>query len=113
MICKTKTRTKDYLRTLYEKRVDGIIMGSVTLDEETYKEIASKDIPVVNVAAKSPYTKIPFINIDEYLASYEAVNYLMKQGHRQIGIIFGTKGDHCEQGYRIALEDAGLKETEY
>ncbi|WP_130859603.1 LacI family DNA-binding transcriptional regulator [Gracilibacillus phocaeensis] len=109
MICKTKNRTKDYLQTLYENRVDGIIMVSVMLNEETYKEIVSKEIPVVNVAAKSNYSEIPFINIDEFKASYEAVTYLIDKGHQNIGMVSGTKGDNREKGYKLAMKNANLE----
>ncbi|KKI92692.1 hypothetical protein WQ54_07280 [Bacillus sp. SA1-12] len=108
MICKTKYRTKDYLQTLYEKRVDGIIMISGSIDQESYKEIEIKDVPVVIVAGKSKYPKIPYININEYQASYDAVKYLVEKGHSHIGMIAGTKNDDREKGFKDALNDNGI-----
>lgn len=113
MICKTKYRTRDYLRTLYEKRLDGIIMVSGSINPESYEEIEKMNIPVVEVATKSNYPIIPSININEYQASYDAVKYLVEKGHSHIGMIAGTKGDDRIKGFKNALNDAGITVTHH
>ncbi|MBD1378727.1 LacI family DNA-binding transcriptional regulator [Metabacillus arenae] len=113
MICKTNNRTRDYLRTLYEKRVDGIIMVSGAINPDSYKEIEMMNVPVVVVAAQPNYPKIPSININEYQASYDAIKYLVEKGHSHIGMIAGTKGDDRIKGFKDALNDAGITVTDH
>ncbi|WP_251026771.1 MULTISPECIES: LacI family DNA-binding transcriptional regulator [unclassified Bacillus (in: firmicutes)] len=115
MICKTNYRTRDYLQTLYEKRVDGIIMVSGTITPDEYKQIEMMKVPVVLVATQTNYP-IRFLKVDDYQASYDAAAYLIKKGHSRIGMIAGTKEDAVAtiprvKGFTDALNDAGIKVT--
>ncbi|MBT2734629.1 LacI family DNA-binding transcriptional regulator [Bacillus sp. ISL-7] len=115
MICKTNYRTRDYLQTLYEKRVDGIIMVSGTITPDEYKQIEMMKVPVVLVATQTNYP-IRFLKVDDYQASYDAAAYLIKKGHSRIGMIAGTKEDAVTtiprvKGFTDALNDAGIKVT--
>ena len=116
IICNTDRngeRTLEYLRILSEKRVEGIIFASEWVTEEYGTYMKSLSIPVVLVSTFSHKFDFPYVRVDDKLASYTAVEYLLDKGHRDIGMISGTPDDRIAgvnriEGYREALSDYGL-----
>ncbi|MGE7218205.1 LacI family DNA-binding transcriptional regulator [Priestia koreensis] len=115
VICKTDKsgeRTLKYLQMLREKQVDGILFVSEWMKEEYYEVISRMSIPVVLVSTKSDYP-LPYVKVNDFEASYDAVNYLLNKGHRNIGMIAGTEGDLIAtsprvEGFKKALLDEGI-----
>ncbi|RYM05767.1 LacI family transcriptional regulator [Sporolactobacillus sp. THM7-7] len=106
-------RTMDYLRLLNEKRADGILFTSEVLKEAYYNEIQRMGVPVVLLATQSMSYSIPYVKVDDRMAAYSATRYLIRKGHRKIGMISGNKEDIIAGKPRIygfiqALEDHGL-----
>lgn len=92
--------------------VQGIIfMGNQW--EEPFVEITKKNAtPVVLVGQNSSIANIPSVHVDNLTASYEAVTYLIQNGHRKIAIIRGYDKepiwDLRFRGYKKALADADI-----
>lgn len=92
--------------------LQGIIFMGNQWDEE-YSEITRKNlIPVVLAGQISSIPSIPSVHIDNITASYEAVTYLILQGHRKIAMLRANTGETIKgdrfKGYQNALEDAGI-----
>ena len=103
-------RTMKYLQVLREKQVDGIIFSSEMLKEEYYEVLQSMKIPVVLISSKADYASVPYIKVDDMQASYDAVEYLIQKGHREIAMISGAPTDVMAgipriKGYQKALKD--------
>lgn len=101
------------LRTMYEKRVDGVIFTSDAVKEDYLNYLEKMHIPVVFLSTKSEDSKIPYVKVDDFKASYDAVNYLIENGHSNIGLISGNPMDRIAgipriEGYKAALVDADL-----
>ncbi|PSA94211.1 LacI family transcriptional regulator [Bacillus atrophaeus] len=119
MVCKTNfdgVRTINYLQTLSEKRVDGIVIVSQGITSECYKKIEKMDVPVALVATQSDFP-LPFIKVNDYQAAYDAASYLVQKGHSKVGMIAGTKGDVIStvprvEGFKEALSDGGITVTD-
>ncbi len=82
----------EYVRSLLEKRVAGIIMNSVsTLSPEHQEELASSRVPVVLL--NSPPGGSPFSTVlaDNFEGGFLAGNYLVGLGHRLIGHLTGPR----------------------
>lgn len=117
IICNTDRngeRTLEYLRILSEKRVEGIIFASEWVTEEYGNYMKNLSIPVVLVSTFSNQFDFPYVRVDDKQASYTAVKYLLDRGHREIGMISGTRDDKIAgvtrlEGYREALSDYGLE----
>lgn len=96
--------------------VQGIIfMGNQW--EDRHLEIVQKNYtPVVLVGQISSLPSIPSVHVDNTTASYEAVTYLIQNGHRQIAMILSNTGETIRedrfQGYKNALADAGISINE-
>ncbi|UJF36412.1 substrate-binding domain-containing protein [Paenibacillus hexagrammi] len=116
LVCNTAVdgnRTLKYLQVLREKQVDGIIFSSEMLKEEYIQVLDAMNIPVVLVSSETKYSGIPYVKVDDRMAAYDATNYLIGQGHRNIAMISGTKGDPIAgtprvEGYKQALVDNGI-----
>jgi LacI family transcriptional regulator len=101
------------LKLFREIRVDGIIIMSLDLFKGHMEIIETSQIPSILVGQISHPASIPTVHIDNTMASYEAVSYLIQNGHRQIAMIRGkygdtAVGDHRFLGYQKALSDAGI-----
>lgn len=101
-----------------EKRLQGIIClgGNFTdIDDDSFKNI---DIPIVltsvntvSLASKDNYSTVGINNIR---SSYDATNYLINKGHKNIAIMLGEKNDFCVswwryKGYMQALEENDIQ----
>ncbi|MCC5895619.1 MAG: substrate-binding domain-containing protein [Alkalibacterium sp.] len=101
------------LRTLYEKRVDGIIFTSDEVTDDYLNYLEKIDIPVVFLSTKSEKSTIPYVKVNDFAAAFDAVDYLIKNEHTNIGLIAGNPDDTIAgipriEGYKAALKKAGL-----
>jgi LacI family transcriptional regulator len=107
------------LKTLYSKQIDGIILATtlspdVVLDE-TRKKFYSGSIPTVYIDRELPFLNELCVLTDNYFGAYKATEYLIKKGHRNIGIIAGTKTSTMfrrVEGYKRALIDHNIEPQE-
>lgn len=112
-------KEKEYLKLLKNSWVDGIILDSCCVTdqiEEYQKELISnvsnKYVPVV--ALETPFTAngISTITIDEVNYTKAAIEYLIRLGRKNIGLIIGPeKIPLCKntmKGCKEALEKNGL-----
>lgn len=108
----------DFLEILKEKEVDAIIFTTFHITEEQKEFMRTYKKPIVTVNREfddESLPLIPNIDIDNYKASYEAVEYLINTGHKRIGIIRASEEDKTcidrLEAYQKALHDHGLECT--
>ena len=101
-----------------EKRLQGVIcLGGnfIDIDEESFKNI---DVPVILTSVNTivPKGKDDYstVGIDNLKSSYDATEYLIKLGHKNIAIMLGEKNDLCiswwrYNGYIKALKDNNIQ----
>ena len=120
LICNTNeqvSRELVHLKSLYARRVDGIILSS-SLEagkeiQESDRHFYSGEIPIVLIDRKVDTLNRPIIQCDNVHGSYKAAKYLLELGHRNIGVIAtkyalnSTKERVC--GFRMALEEYGVE----
>lgn len=103
------------IATLLGRQVDGLIMVGGSLTEQELDEL-KKRVPIIVVGRKVPDWGSQSIHIDNFKAAYNATNYLIEMGHREIAHITGimTQPDaiHRQRGYLQALTDAGIDSSE-
>ncbi len=107
---------KECVETFLEKRVDGIIIAPTQLgvpNVEYFEELQERDIPIVFIDMYLGEVEKDFVIIDNKLGAYEAVEYLIKLGHRRIGHIGGPRELSAVQdrltGYIKALESYNIE----
>lgn len=116
IICPVGTsgrQTKEYIKMLARRRVDGIIGCSLPPKEEIDMLMERCGIPCALVSTLSTRYSIPFVRVDDRKASYAATSYLIEKGHKKIALLAGTKDDEVAgklrfQGFLSALSNHGL-----
>jgi LacI family repressor for deo operon, udp, cdd, tsx, nupC, and nupG len=115
MLCNTDSdvnRERVYLDLLKNKLADGVIFMAPELSVNELTEIGSM-YPVVQCSEYLIGSKVSFINIDNTAAAKKAVNHILSLGHKRIGFLTAKRKFistiHREQGYRQALEEAGIE----
>jgi DNA-binding LacI/PurR family transcriptional regulator len=98
-----------YVRLLHEKRVDGLILATVSTDNSALKLLGRSAIPVVFIdnLPNLPYG-IDAVLLNNFKASSIAVEHLLRFGHRKIAVICGDQRETTTKerlaGYLDALE---------
>ena len=119
LICNTNERPEKEiirLRSLFERRVDGIIVSSAQpCSEPLSEDVAfyySGDTPVVMVDRKIDSLNCPLVQCDNIQGSYKAAKYLLELGHRKIGVLASNQFISSTRerigGFKMALADYGL-----
>ncbi|RKQ32515.1 LacI family DNA-binding transcriptional regulator [Oceanobacillus halophilus] len=104
IVCHTESngqKTMQYLQLLKDKQVDGIIFTSERLKEEYYQFVKKMEKPMVLLSTESYDFSIPFVKVNDQHAAYTATEYLIKKGHRNIGMISGNPEDQVAGQPRI------------
>ncbi len=91
-------KEKEYLSLLKTSWVDGIIIDSCCPTDEihTYQEslasnVAGRNVPVVALETPFDHKKLGVITLNEVKFTTEAIEYLLRLGHRDIGILLGPE----------------------
>jgi LacI family transcriptional regulator, repressor for deo operon, udp, cdd, tsx, nupC, and nupG len=96
------------------KRVDGVLVASIVLDDAEFDALTELKRPVGLLGLDR--AGVLSTRIDDVAAARAAVDHLVGLGHRRIGLIGGDTDDpmaftpplHRRDGYRDALQAVGL-----
>lgn len=119
MVCSTDNNLDneiEYISILQQKYVDGIIIATGLKNHGAIRELINDEIPVALLSRDIPSLAVDTVLVDDFLGGYEAAQYLMSLGHRKIAMITESMNLSVVkariQGYRQALEEAGLEYDE-
>lgn len=98
------------------KTTSGLVLVTPRHGEDKAFCAIDMGIPIVVVDHRAEGSGFPHVTVDNLRAAYEATTYLVKRGHRRIGLITGPLEIESARdrlrGYRLALEEAGLAYNE-
>ena len=101
-----------YLRVLLERRIDGLIVATVTSDAAFAQALATVSVPLLLVDRSLEGVSADHLQIDNELGGYLATRHLLGLGHTRISCIAGPMSTQVVQlrlaGYRRAMQEAGL-----
>jgi len=101
------------IKSLMEKRVDGLIIASVGQEFSHIQKIIDANIPLVIIDRCFDLLEVDSVSVDNVKGSLFAVNHIIKEGHTRIAFIQGLPGTYATetrlQGYKQALHDAGIQ----
>ena len=110
-------KENNYLHSLIEKRVDGIILNTSGEqdDDKLEKLLEVTGIPIILMDRKTEcFRKYPGVFIDNEKSAYEGAKHLIANGCSKIAFLGGEKKIYTVQkryeGYRKALNQYGLEE---
>lgn len=97
------------------KQVDGIILDTNAADDiELVNQLNTHNVPsvVIHPNCKNGLKHTSYIQINNVIATRQAIDYLIELGHRAIGFVCYKSGlnqeDERKRGYRLALTEAGI-----
>lgn len=103
------------LQLLFEQRVDAIVLATAGCNKEMIKKVNQAGVPIVLVDRTCDIGDEPLDAVIESntQSTYELTSYLLKQGHRRIGLVNGllhvSTGKERFEGYLRALDEYGMK----
>lgn len=109
-------RELDLIDMFARQRVAGIIYAGKGVTADVEEALNAFPSPVVVAAQEAPDTRWPTVLFDNYRASYEVAQQLIKLGHRRIGYISAPLDDReaglrRQEGHMDALAAAGIREV--
>jgi LacI family transcriptional regulator len=115
VLCNTDNRPalqEETVEILRQRRVDGIIFGSVFLTDPVAEGLVASGYPCLMYNRRLRARRGNFIVLDNVRASRDVTRHLTALGHRRIGFVGGlpnisTAADRL-RGYRTALREVGL-----
>ena len=110
-----------YRRWWGERRVDGVLVVDLRIDDPRVDVLAHLGLPAVVVGGPVPGGALPSVSHDEASVVFEAVRYLAALGHTRIGRVAGLgQFVHTSQrteAFRAVAQELGLwaevLETDY
>lgn len=104
-----------YLKLLYSRRVDGVIITVAGYREEKYSEeelSLMKKMRMVLIDREINGLAVPIVKVNNFGGAYSAVKYLLTMGHKKIMYLAGIEGTQTNQerrkGYLAALREAHI-----
>lgn len=103
-----------FLTSAAERKMDGLIVTPDFMHEDMVAMLKRLKIPVVFLRRRpAPELDMPFVDVDHYKGSCDAVEYLLSLGHREIGFIgmppYSFTGRERYRGYLDTLKRHGLE----
>ncbi|WP_394233711.1 LacI family DNA-binding transcriptional regulator [Niallia oryzisoli] len=101
----------EYLKLLKSRHVDGIILSATNINRPLIEEIFKLKIPFVTVGQY--ISGLANVLFDDYQASKDMVNFLIKKGHKNIAFIGVNEKDRAvgylrKLGYLDAMKENHL-----
>ena len=105
-------RAMHYLDLMADSRVDGLIIASSQLSDESWQWLSRAPIPVVVVNAEPTGLPITVITSDNRAGARSAAQHLIGLGHRRMAYIRGYKGFTADvprwEAFGGACREAGI-----
>jgi len=103
---------KSSVQVFANRKIDGLIISPVGTESDHLDDARDKKIPIVLVDRYFKKANFPFIGSDNFNGSKEAVNFLIRNGHKRIGFIQGIRKSSVNRertnGYKAALKENNI-----
>jgi len=105
---------REGLQSFVDHRVDGLLVATLRTDagDDLLRELLAQGIPMVTVGREVKGMQVDCVTADHWKGAFDVTMHLIELGHRLIGFVGIAAADapalRRYQGYRAALEKAGL-----
>ena len=101
-----------YIDVMRAESVDGVILPPIQESDAAVLKLIERGMPVVVVDRALKSTDVDTVEIDNFLGAYEAVQHLIKIGHKRIAFIGGpvniSTSRERRRGYQEAHQNANI-----
>jgi LacI family transcriptional regulator/LacI family repressor for deo operon, udp, cdd, tsx, nupC, and nupG len=109
MLCNSDEDLKKeefYIDVLQSESVDGIILPPISERDPVVLKLIESGVPVVTVDRSLTHRAMDKVEVDNRRGAFEAVDHLIKLGHRRIGLIAGRLNVSTSRERRLGYDDA-------
>jgi len=109
MLCNSDEDLKKeefYIDVLQSESVDGIILPPINERDPAVFKLIETGLPVVTVDRSLAHRAMDKVEVDNRRGAFEAVEHLIKLGHKRIGLIAGRLNVSTSRERRGGYEDA-------
>jgi LacI family transcriptional regulator/LacI family repressor for deo operon, udp, cdd, tsx, nupC, and nupG len=107
-----EAKERFYLDVMQSESVDGIILPPIHENDPAVLQVVRNGTPVVCVDRSLASGNLDKVEVDNHVGALRAVEHIIAQGHRRIGLIGGpadsSTGRERLRGYKDAHSQAGL-----
>ena len=109
-------RPTEIPRLLMEETIEGLVLVGTFVDDGLTPILERQAVPIVLVDAYAQHEDFDSVVSDNRGGAYAAVGFLIRHGHRHIGMVGGNPTAYPSlrqrrEGYVQALQDNGLMDT--
>ncbi|MGB9820293.1 MAG: LacI family DNA-binding transcriptional regulator [Pseudothermotoga sp.] len=101
------------VRTLIEKRVDGMIISPTQFDDKDIEHLTNLDYPFVILGVHFENSQLDEVYSDDFTGGYLATQHLLQRGRRKIlminGYMYKSVAKMRYLGYVKAMQEYGLQ----
>jgi LacI family transcriptional regulator len=101
------------ISALLNRQVDGLIIAPAEQSEKQLQQLLEDKFPFVLIDRYFKGLNANSVHIDNYQSAYQAVEHLVGQGYRRIGMVaYDTRLTHMQErirGYHAALKANGIR----
>ncbi|WP_339226634.1 LacI family DNA-binding transcriptional regulator [Oceanobacillus sp. FSL K6-2867] len=105
-------KEEEIIRLLLSQQIDAIAISPSDSEKTNLNELIEKNVPIVLVDRKVSNVPISYVGTNNFKEAYNLTEYLIKKGHRNIGIITGklntSTGKERLEGFKRAMNDHGI-----
>ncbi|MBN1889587.1 MAG: LacI family DNA-binding transcriptional regulator [Thermoflexales bacterium] len=105
-------REIEMMRSLEEKRVDGLILCSSRLSDDRLRAALERHPAVVLINRRLAGLEVGVILVDDKSGARAATQHLLRSGHQAVGFLAGPPASYSGRqrikGYRAVMEEAGF-----
>lgn len=119
MVCESggqQEKEMELLGVLADKKVDGVLFAGVDVNAALVEAMKRKRYPIVLVTqeASTGEEVIHTVTHDNIRATYDAISFLVENGHQKIALICGPENDYSSgqkrlKGYKLALKEQNIE----
>ncbi|MBM7567170.1 LacI family DNA-binding transcriptional regulator [Paenibacillus sacheonensis] len=112
-----KAKTPKLVKLMRERAMDGVLIALPSHDSSVIEELSEHQFPMVIVGTNDRKNQINSVDVDNYDIGYRNTKHMLGLGHSRIAFISPGPLEFlvCEdrlEGYRDALQEAGIKYRE-
>lgn len=112
-----REKEKNYIKYMLQKRVDGIVLASTTLDSKDLNDLALQGVPLVVLDREVKDSQVDRIRIDDYKGGYLATEHLIKAGYSRLVHFSGpagiTSAEDRKKGFLDCVRKYNIKQGNY
>src|SRR5699024_8198953 len=111
------TKEKKFIESVFARKMDGVILTPDKLEEDFVTLLKKLNVPFVLLRRRTPDgLDFPFVDVDHYGGTQQAVKHLINQGYKKIGFMGMSKESFTSnerlRGYLDVMREYNLEVTE-